>query len=67
MQHTGKVSYICYIFIKFFFLITTMFRLRGLTVSCLGSLELIMDGSNTVEIADANLWCPKNSELGPAQ
>jgi len=36
-------------------LITKMFRLRGLAVSCLGPLKLMVGGSNTVEITDANL------------
>jgi hypothetical protein len=55
-QHPGKISYICYVIgLGFFFLITTMFRLRGLTVSCLGSLKMMIEVSNTVEITDAKL------------
>ena len=44
--------------VKLFFLfslITQIFRLPGLTVSCFGSLQLMIKGSNTLEITGENL------------
>jgi hypothetical protein len=55
-----------YCIMMFLSLIRIMLGLRELTVPYLGSLNLVSEGSNTAEVTDENLWCIKDSEMGPA-